>query len=63
MDTPVRASSYIIKHKDDFVDYTITTQTAPFVLNYGKLVDCNDDSTKTETQNIYINVPELFIEK
>ena len=55
------ASSYIISHKDDFVDYAITTPTAPFVLNYSKLFSCNDDSTKSETPNIYINVPELFI--
>lgn len=54
------ASSYIIKHKDDFV-INISTSTAPFVLNYDKLITCRDDSTKNETPNIYINVPELFI--
>lgn len=55
------ASSYIIRHKDEFVDYSITTPTAPFVLNRNKLLECSDDSTKSETHNIYINVPELFI--
>lgn len=55
------ASSYIIRHKDEFVDYSIATSAAPFALYRNKLLECSDDSTKSETPNIYINVPELFI--
>lgn len=55
------ASSYIIRHATDFVDYSHATETAPFVLIKNKLLTCNDDSTKTETPDIYTNVPELFI--
>lgn len=57
------SSSYIIRHKDEFVRFDITTPTAPFVLVYNKLLECNDDGTKSETPNIYINVPELFVEE
>lgn len=55
------ASSYIIRHKDDFVRFDIRTPTAPFVLIYDKLLACNDDSTRSETPDIYTNVPELFV--
>lgn len=55
------ASSYIIRHEADFVDYSHATEAAPFVLIKDKLLACNDDSTRTETPDIYTNVPELFI--
>lgn len=55
------ASSYIIRHKEDFVRFDIRTPTAPFVLIYDKLLACNDDSTRSETPDIYTNVPELFV--
>lgn len=57
------ASSYIMRHKDDLVRFDISTPTAPFVLIYDKLMACKDDGTKSETPNIYINVPELFVEE
>lgn len=54
-------SSYIIRHVTDFVDYSHATETASFVLIKDKLLTCNDDSTRTETPDVYTNVPELFI--
>lgn len=56
------SASYINRHKDEFVDFSITTDTAPFVLRKNLLLNCSDESTKTETPEIYINIPELFIE-
>lgn len=57
------AASYINRHKDEFVDFSITTDTAPFVLRKKLLLNCSDENTKTETSEIYINIPELFIEE
>lgn len=57
------AASYINLHKNELLDFTITTDTAPFVLRKKLLLNCSDESTKTETPEIYINVPELFIEE
>lgn len=57
------AAQYIILHKEDFVDFSIATDTAPFVLRKNRLLDCPDESTKDETKEIYINIPELFIEE
>lgn len=55
------AASYINRHKDDLVDFTVHTDTAPFVLIKDKLLNCNDESTKSETPEIAVNIPELFI--
>lgn len=55
------AASYIIRHEADFVDYSQSTEAAPFVLRKDKLLACKDDSTRTETPDIYTNVPELFV--
>lgn len=57
------AASYINLHKNELVDFMITTDTAPFVLRKKLLLNCSDESTKTETPEIYINIPELFIEE
>ena len=57
------SSSYIISHKNDFVDFSTSTETAPFALRKNLLLNCNDESTKSETPEIIINIPELFIEE
>jgi len=57
------AASYINLHKNELVNFTIATDTAPFVLRKNLLLNCSDESTKTETSEIYINIPELFIEE
>lgn len=55
------AASYIMKHKDEFVDYTIHTNTALFALKKELLLNCSDESTKSETPEIAVNIPELFV--
>jgi hypothetical protein len=57
------AASYINLHKNELVNFTIATDTAPFVLRKKLLLNCSDENTKTETSEIYINIPELFIEE
>jgi hypothetical protein len=56
------ASSYIIKHEQDFVDRNKPSPAFPFMLRKQALLDCDDRNVVTETPDIYINVPELFIE-
>ena len=57
------AASYINLHKNELVDFSITTDTAPFALRKNLLMNCSDESTKIETPEIFINIPELFIEE
>ncbi len=56
------ASSYIIKHEQDFVDRSNPSPAFPFMLRKQALLDCDDSNVVTETPDIYINVPELFVE-
>jgi hypothetical protein len=55
------AASFINGHRSEFVDFSVTTDTAPFVLRKDLLLNCSDESAKSETPEIYINIPELFI--
>lgn len=56
------AATYIIRNQSKFVDFSIKTETAPFVLRRHLLLQCSDESVRMETPEIYINVPELFID-
>lgn len=51
----------ILGQKKRFIDESITTQTAPFVLRKAELLNCRDEGVKLETKDISINLPELFI--
>lgn len=57
------SSSYIISHKDDFVDFSIQTDAAPFALRKNELLNCSDEGVSFETVEIAINIPELFIDE
>ncbi len=49
-------------HQNPIVDRTKPTDTAPFSLKLSAIEACNDEGLKMETQEIQINVPELFTE-
>jgi hypothetical protein len=57
------AAQYIIKNKNEFVNFEVKTDVAPFALRKNLLSNCSDENTKSETPEIYINIPELFIEE
>ena len=56
------ASTYIIKHINDFIDRSNPTPAFPFMLRKSALLECGNSDVVTETPEIHINVPELFIE-
>lgn len=56
------AASYINYHRNKFVDFSKSTDVAPFVLRKNLLLNCSDENAKSETPEIYINIPELFID-
>lgn len=55
------SATFILNQKKKFIDESIKTTTAPFVLRKQELMNCTDKGVKMETQDISINVPELFI--
>lgn len=56
------ASTYIIKHIAEFIDRSNPTPAFPFMLRKSALLECGNSDVVTETPEIHINVPELFIE-
>lgn len=56
------ASSYIIKHEQDFVDRSNPSPAYPFMLRKQALMESGDSNVITETPEVYTNAPELFIE-
>lgn len=56
------ALTYIIKHINDFIDRSNPTPAFPFMLRKSALLECGNSDVVTETPEIHINVPELFIE-
>lgn len=55
------AARYIIDNKKTYVDETSSTSTAPFVLKKDLLLQCRNESAKSETPLVFKNAPELFI--
>ncbi|HKM03900.1 MAG TPA: hypothetical protein VJZ04_04800 [Lachnospiraceae bacterium] len=54
-------ATYILRHVSEFVDYSKPTDYATFSLNKSALENSRSDSVKSETSEIFVNVPELFI--
>ena len=57
------AAQYIIKNQEKYVNFELKTDLAPFALRKNLLANCSDENTKSETTEIFINIPELFIEE
>lgn len=55
-------ANYIKKYKDMFVDFTTKTSTAPFSIKYKAIKICENENLKSETKDVILNVPELFIQ-
>lgn len=56
------SATFILNQKNKFMDTSKQSTTAPFVLRRTELLNCRDEGVKIETEDIFINVPELFID-
>lgn len=54
-------AKYIIDYKDKYIDFKKTNSYANFSLNFNELIASKNENVKIETEDIAINIPELFI--
>ena len=54
-------AKYIIDYKDKYIDFKRTNSYANFSLNFNELIASKNENVKIETEDIAINIPELFI--
>jgi len=54
------SATIILNQKKRFIDETRQCNEAPFMLNKAELLNCRDEGIKLETQDISINIPDLF---
>ena len=55
------SATFILNQKGKFMDTTQQCPSAPFVLRKTELLNCRDEGVKLETEDISVNIPDLFI--
>ena len=55
------SANFILNQKHKFIDANRTCSVAPFVLRKSELLNCRDEGVRIETNDISVNVKELFI--
>ena len=54
------SATIILNQKKRFIDESRKCNEAPFMLNKTELLNCRDEGVRLETQDISINIPDLF---